>query len=269
MTRPEPFFREAGSGPVVVCIHANASTSSQWRDLMELLAPACHVVAPDSYGAGKSPEWHSDRYISLADEVALLEPVFERLPSPFTLIGHSYGAAVALKAALENSARLGALILYEPTLFALIDASAPPPNPADGIRDTVVAASKLLDAGDRDSAARMFIDYWMGGGAWASTPENRRRPIADSIVNLRRWGHALFGEPATLDAFRKLDLPVLYMVGKRSPASARGVASILMSALPNARLVEFEELGHMGPITHPAIVNAEIQRFLAPSGSRD
>lgn len=32
MSRPEPFFREAGSGPAVVCTHSNASTS--WRDLI-------------------------------------------------------------------------------------------------------------------------------------------------------------------------------------------------------------------------------------------
>ena len=35
MTILEPFFREAGTGPGVVCLHANASTSGQWRGLME------------------------------------------------------------------------------------------------------------------------------------------------------------------------------------------------------------------------------------------
>jgi pimeloyl-ACP methyl ester carboxylesterase len=102
----------------------------------------------------------------------------------------------------------------------------------------------------------------MGSGTWANTPEKRRQPIADSIINVRRWGHALFTERTPLDAFRRLDVPVLYLVGKRSTAAARGVASILMSALPKVRLVEFDELGHMGPITHPEVVNAEIKRFL-------
>ena len=48
MSRPEPFVREAGSGRSVVCLHANASTSAQWRGLMELLAPRFHVLAIDS-----------------------------------------------------------------------------------------------------------------------------------------------------------------------------------------------------------------------------
>ena len=37
MTSPEPFFRESGSGPGVVCTHSNASTSGQWAALMERL----------------------------------------------------------------------------------------------------------------------------------------------------------------------------------------------------------------------------------------
>ena len=54
---PAPFFREAGSGPGVVCVHSNASSSGQWRGLMDLLAARFHVLAADTYGAGKSPPW--------------------------------------------------------------------------------------------------------------------------------------------------------------------------------------------------------------------
>jgi pimeloyl-ACP methyl ester carboxylesterase len=82
------------------------------------------------------------------------------------------------------------------------------------------------------------------------------------VANVRRWAHALFTEPTPLAAFRSLDIPVLYMVGKRSTSSARGVARLLANALPQAEVVEFEELGHMGPITHPEPVNDAIARFL-------
>lgn len=262
MKPPLPFVRESGSGEAVVCIHSNASSSSQWRGLMDLLAQKYRVLAPDSYGSGKSPDWKSDRLISLADEVEFIEPLVAQASSPVILVGHSYGAAVALKAAMMFPTRVRALALYEPTLFALVDASVPPPNQADGIRNAVYAASAFLDAGDPDSAAREFIDYWMGAGTWANTPAQRRQPIADSVVNVRRWAHALFTEPASLDAFRRIDVPVLYMVGKRSTASAHGVADILIPALPKVRAVAFEDLGHMGPITHPDVVNAEIKDFL-------
>jgi pimeloyl-ACP methyl ester carboxylesterase len=58
MPIPSPYVREAGSGPGVICIHSNASSSAQWRGLMDMLSPNHLVLAPDSYGSGKSPDWH-------------------------------------------------------------------------------------------------------------------------------------------------------------------------------------------------------------------
>lgn len=262
MSSAAPFFREAGSGPGVVCIHSNASTSGQWRGLMELLSPGFHVLAPDSYGSGKSPEWPSDRVITLKDEVELIEPVLSKAGAPLVMVGHSYGGGIALKAALMHPGRVRALALYEPTLFALIEQQGPSPNAADGIRNAVAEASIALDAGDKDTAARAFIDYWMGEGSWAQTPEARKPAIAESVANVRRWKHALFTEPTPLEVFRGMNIPVLLMTGKRSTSSAHGVANILKAALPRVEHVEFEKLGHMGPITHPDLVNKAIVNFL-------
>jgi pimeloyl-ACP methyl ester carboxylesterase len=262
MPQLEPFCREAGTGPGVICLHANASTSGQWRGLMDLLAPQFCVLAPDAYGSGKSPEWPSDRIIRLRDEVALLEPVLARAGAPLALVGHSYGAAVALIAALAHPGRVRAIALYEPTLFALLDAETPPPNGAEGIRNAVAAASRALDAANPEAAAERFLDYWMGAGTWTQTPAHRKPPIAASVRNVRRWAYALFTEPTPLEAFRRLHVPVLYMVGQCSPPSARGVARLLTTVLPRVELVEFADLGHMGPMTHPDPVNTVIARFL-------
>ena len=257
-----PFFREAGSGPGVVCLHSNASSSSQWRALMETLAPRFHVLAADSYGVGKSPAWPTDRPVWLRDEVALLEPVLARAGDPFAVVAHSYGAAVALIAAVTQPHRVRVLALYEPTLFALLDAESPPPNDADGIRSAVAHAAAALDAGDPARAAECFIDFWMGAGAWDHMPEPRKGPIAASVTNVRGWANALFAEPTPLRAFAELNVPVLYMIGKNSPASSRGVARVLTRALPRVEVVEFEGLGHMGPVTHPEVVNEAISNFL-------
>jgi pimeloyl-ACP methyl ester carboxylesterase len=265
MDKLEPFVREAGAGPGVVCIHSNASSSGQWRGLMDLLAPKFHVLAPDSYGSGKSPDWRSDRTITLLDEVKFIEPVLAKAGSPLALVGHSYGAAVALIAALANPGRVRALALYEPTLFSLLDAEQPRTNDSDGIQNAVAQASAALDAGNPDAAAGHFIEYWMGPGAWAHTPDARKPPIAESVKNVRRWAHALMTEPTPLATFRSLDIPVLYMIGKRTTQSARGVARLLAATLPRAELVEFDDLGHMAPVTNPDPVNQSIARFLQPA----
>jgi pimeloyl-ACP methyl ester carboxylesterase len=262
--RPDspPYVREAGSGPGVVCLHANASSSAQWRSLIDLLSTSHHVLAPDSYGSGKSADWPSQREITLMDEVRFIEPVLAVAGTPVTLVGHSYGAAIALLAAVADPSRVRALAVYEPSLFAIVDAHTPPPNGVDGIRNAVSAAAAALDAGDKDSAARHFIEFWMGEGSWRATPVERKRAIADSVVNVRRWSQALFTEPTPVQTFAKLDLPVLYMLGSTSRESAHAVAKVLLPVLPRVRVVEFPGLGHMAPVTHPELINAEIARFL-------
>ncbi|MEP6790459.1 MAG: alpha/beta hydrolase [Ramlibacter sp.] len=262
MPELSPYFREAGSGRGVVCIHSNASSSAQWRGLMDLLASSNRVFAPDSFGSGKSPDWPSDRGLSLQDEVRFIEPVLETAGAPFALVGHSYGAAVALIAALGNPSRVRALAVYEPTLFAIVDEQGPPPNGAEGIRNAVAAAGMALDRGDKDAAAKHFIDFWMGAGSWAETPAQRKPGIADSVVNVRRWAHTLFTEKTPVEAFAALDFPILYMLGGASPESAHAVARVLIPKLPNVRVVEFPGLGHMAPLTHPEVINGEIARFL-------
>jgi pimeloyl-ACP methyl ester carboxylesterase len=263
MQTPEPFIRESGTGPSVVCIHANAGTSGQWRALMDRLSPTHRVLAPDCYGAGKSPAWGEQRLMTLRDEVDFLEPVFARAGSSFSLVGHSYGAAVALIAALACPDRVRSLALYEPTLFSLIDADTAPPNEADGIRNTVTAAVAALDCGDSHGAAQCFIDYWMGPGSWQATPAARQAPIAESVRSIRHWAHALTTEPTPGAAFAALRIPVLVMTGGRSTVSAHGVVRRLLPLLPQARLHNFPDLGHMGPVTHPEEVNAVLASFLS------
>jgi len=258
----EPFHREAGAGPGVLCLHSNAASSSQWRALMDRLAPCFHVVACDTHGAGKGPAWPADRRIGLREEVALVEPLIARAGEPVALVGHSYGGAIALMAAVLHPGRVRALVLYEPTLFALVDAQASPPNDADGIRAAVAASQRALDAGDSDEAARCFIDYWMGDGAWARTPDARKGAIRESVSNVSNWAHALLDEPTSLQAFADLQMPVLYMTGQRSPAASLAVARVLTAVLPRVQVVEFPALGHMGPITHPEVVNEAIEAFL-------
>ncbi len=257
-----PFVREAGTGPTVLCLHSNASHSGQWRGLMELLSDRFRVVAVDSYGAGKSPDWPSDREITLADEVELIEPLLDAAPGGVHLVGHSYGAAVALKAALMHPTRVRSLAVYEPTIFALVDRDAPRPNATEGIQQAVRDGVACLERGDGEGAARAFIDFWMGEGSFDRTPVERRGPIVEACRNVRRWAFALMNEPATVEEFRGIRVPVLYMVGGRSPESSRGVAERLVPVLRNVRRVEFPVMGHMGPVMCPGAANEAIERFL-------
>lgn len=259
----QTFFREAGDGPGVVCLHSNASSSSQWRGLLDALAPRYRVLAPDSYGAGKGPPMPAAGY-SLRAEVELLEPVFARAGTPHFLVGHSYGAALALLAAVLHPERVRAVAVYEPMLFALAD----PPGGVDGIRNVAAAAEAAIAAGDVDTAARLFIDFWMGQGSWEAMPAGRKPAVVTSMRNIGAWWRAASRDPTPLAAFAAIRVPVLLMTGARSPESAHAVARGLAPALHDVRVVQFDQLGHMGPITHPEVVNAEIARFLDAYAAR-
>jgi len=228
---------------------------------MDVLGPAHRVLAPDCYGSGRSLRWESDRLMSLRDEVEFLGPVFARAGPSFSLVGHSYGAAVALIAALTHQERVRCIALYEPTLLSLIDADSAPPNEADGIRDAVAKGCAAFDRGDAFKGAECFIDYW-SPGSWRTTPEDRKVLIASSFRSARHWSHALFTEPTLSAAFSTLRIPVLLMTGGMSKESAHGVARRLATALPQVKQHEFPEFGHLGPITHPEEVNAVVARFL-------
>jgi len=48
-------------------------------------------------------------------------------------------------------------------------------------RHAVDASGRALDRGDTDTAAKHFIDYWMGLSSWESAPESRKAPIRASV----------------------------------------------------------------------------------------
>lgn len=229
---------------------------------MDRLSDGFLIIAADLHGCGKSPAWPEDRELQLDDEIALLEPVFRSAGDSFHLIGHSYDGAIALKAALKNPERLRSLVLYEPVLFGALVAERPA-DPATleilAVRDDTVRAVTL---GDLEAAAKRFVDYWPGRGSWAGVPKTRRPALADGTRNVKAEWHAVFDEPTPLSAFAAIDVPTLFLTGSESPASTRSVPRLLCEVLPRVTVVEFEGLGHTGPVTHSERVNEVIGRFL-------
>ena len=262
MSPATPFFRESGEGEAVVCIHASASSSGQWRALMERLGKRHRLIAPDLIGYGRNPAWQDDRDLWLNDEVDSLAPVLDAVGRKFSLIGHSYGGTIALKAALRYRERLRCLIVYEPVLVSLLVAQAPS-HPATAeitaLRDDMIRA---IERGDLAKAAEPYVDYWLGAGTWATLPEERRMPLMQRMRKVAAEWHAASFEPTPLAEFASLDVPTLYLTGALSRAPARESAALLVPVLPEVELVEFDGIDHMGPITHPERVNSAIERYL-------
>jgi pimeloyl-ACP methyl ester carboxylesterase len=250
----------------VVALHASASSGRQWRALQSQLADGYLVLSPDLYGSGDSPPWPPGRGLTLTDEVALLEPVFEATGGPFHLIGHSYGGAVAVRAALTYPGCFRSLVLIEPVLFGLLIAEDPHQPAAREVVAVCQHTRAAVEVGALDSAAQRFIDYWMGAGTWAVMPAQRRAAIAAAMPSVRSQWTAIFAEITPLPVYSLLDLPVLYLEGSESPSSTRAVARLLTQALPNVTSAELKGVGHMAPLTHPGLVSAAIKEYLERLG---
>ena len=107
-------FIEAGStGPVVVLVHSSVSGARQWRRLMDDLKDRFRVRAVNLFGYGKTPPWPADATQSLDDQARLVEAVLPADAREVHLVGHSFGASVAMKAAARLSGRVAKLVLLE------------------------------------------------------------------------------------------------------------------------------------------------------------
>jgi pimeloyl-ACP methyl ester carboxylesterase len=257
-----PHFREAGSGPAVVCLHSSASSSAQWRSLMERLANRHRVIAADLYGYGQCPAWPEGRTLRLEDEVSLLEPVFRDAGNRFHLVGHSYGGAVALKAALGAPGRLLSLSIFEPVFFSFLLEEDPEQPAAREIISLGEDTSAAVDRGEPEKSAERFVDYWMGPGAWAGTPEKRRAAITPTMRKVKAEWRALFTEQTPLRALSTLSVDTLFLSGSMSPLASRTVSRLIAQTLPRVTTRVLEGVGHMGPITHPDAVNNAIEAHL-------
>jgi pimeloyl-ACP methyl ester carboxylesterase len=255
-------FVHTGTGEPVFCLHSSGGSGGQWKRLSAEISNRYHVLAPDLHGHGGTSPWPYARPLRLSDEVALVEPLLTALPSPVHIIGHSYGAAVALKLALAAPARLRSLTLIEPVLFGLLD---PEHDPADYLEVSRIAEGTVgaVRAGQPAAAARLFIDYWSGAGAWAGLPDHARAVVERSIPAVARHWEAVLGDGMTLSDLPTFPVPTLLLAGDRGPRPARRVTELLAATLPEAVLGVIAGAGHMSPLTHSAAVNAAIVEHLA------
>jgi pimeloyl-ACP methyl ester carboxylesterase len=260
----KPFDFDAGgepARPTVVLLHSSAGSSRQWSALAETLRSSFDVRTVDFYGHGTQPEWRRDAPLSLADEVALVEPIL-REGGRVHLVGHSYGGAVALKVAQLHPHAVRSLVVYEPVMFCwLFDEDM---NSAVS-REVIAVADGMrvsLAAGDELGAAERFLTYWSGAGAWSSMAAARQQASAARMRSVLSQFDALTAETLTAASLRRLGSRMLCLTGSRTVASTRRISAILRATLPHAEHQMLVGMGHMGPITHADEVNRRLAMFL-------
>jgi pimeloyl-ACP methyl ester carboxylesterase len=185
------------------------------------------------------------------------------LKEPMDLIGHSFGATVALRLAIENPELVRSLTMIEPVYFAAALEDHP-----EQLEDVMVLNQEFEEAWaseDRYAAARMFNRAWGDGTPWAEFSERARSYMAERIHFVPASGPFLHHDSAGLlkdNRFSQAAMPSLLIKGSASPKVAGVINAAIARRLPDATCVDIEGAGHMAPITHPADVAVPIRALL-------
>lgn len=233
-----------------LALHCMMGTASYWGPVSRHLEGAIDLTAPDFPGHGRAPDWTPeglDYHTTATRQVARL------IDRPLDLIGHSFGATVALRIAVGAPEAVRSLTLIEPVLFA-----AAPDEEQTALFARMKAA---VAAGVPQEALADFLGVWgmpsAGGG-----PAALLEPMQDDR-RLRQLSIAMAVNDVLVDdsanilragGLEGIDAPVLIVMGENSPKAIAGIADALAERMQDVGRASVPDAGHMLPITHPAEV---------------
>ncbi|WP_227267576.1 alpha/beta fold hydrolase [Roseobacter weihaiensis] len=242
-----------------LAIHCTLAHSGAWRGLGDALADDLTLVAFDLPGHGKSNDWDGQCDLHrLCTDTAL-----GYLIEPMDVIGHSFGATVALRLAVEQPHLVRSLTLIEPVFFAAARRDAP--AKARAHEEETAPCFTALAQGDTALAARRFNRFWGDGTRWENIPEVTRRYLSDRMHLVPAQTPAILDDNAQLMApgmLGRADMPGVLVQGQRSPEIIDAIHESLAARLPNTRRAWIAGAGHMCPLTHPLAVADEIRGLL-------
>ncbi len=243
----------------MLALHCTLAHSGAWRGVAEVMAPDVTFVTPDMLTHGRSPDWDKKGDFQTRNMKAI-EPL---LDEPMDVVGHSFGATVALRLALAHPDIVRSLTMIEPVFFAVAAIDAPDVYAAQADKESAYLAA--LEAGDDELAARLFNRSWGEGRImWADMREEARASMTRSIHVVPACRPALIDDvhgllqPGALD---QATMPVQLLRGSRSPEIIQVVNDGLAQRLPDGVSKVVQGAGHMVPISHP-IETAEALREL-------
>lgn len=187
----------------------------------------------------------------------------DQLTGPMHVIGHSFGATVALRLAVEQPDLLRSLTLIEPVFFAAAIADAP-----DRMAAHEVEAAPYFDAlaqGDHPLAARLFNRFWGDGTRWDDMPDSTRRYLAERVHLVPQQAEAIVNDSAGImrpGGLAQVQMPALLIQGDQTADICDAINASLAARLPDARRAWIAGAGHMSPLTQPSDVAREIRALV-------
>ncbi len=250
-------YQEAGpaDAPPLILIHGFCSSTYVWREVfLPLVENGFRVIVPDLLGYGFSDKPRAGDYTFTA-QARMIVGLLDRLGiERATLVGSSYGGAVAATCTLdfpERVARLvmvGAVINDEPVRQP-IARLATAPLIGDMITPFMVDSVRLTRWRQKKK------DCWPGSPLVYDEEriKAKHRPLRSSSAHravlrtLRNWSAQRIEQQA-----HSITQPALLIWGDHDNEIPLRNGEMLNEAMPDARLVVFRRCGHLPQEEYPA-----------------
>ncbi|MEO3471042.1 alpha/beta fold hydrolase BchO [Roseomonas sp. CAU 1739] len=253
-----------GHGPVLLLLHGTAAATHSWRDLMPLLAEHATVVAPDLPGHGftATPAPHRLSVSGMARAVADLTKALDI--KPVAVVGHSAGAAILLRMALDGAIAPRVVIGLNAALMPLGEAHAAFFTHTARLLVGLPFVPRLFawQASRQSVAERLLRDT--GSTVDARGVELYARlfrhasHIGAALRMMANWDL----QPLLRD-LPGLAAPLVLLTGTNDRAIPPSQARRVQYLLPSTRLVALPGLGHLAHEERPAVVAEVILREAA------
>jgi pimeloyl-ACP methyl ester carboxylesterase len=250
-------FVDEGEGPAVVLIHGFASSLETWETVRPALRGRFRVLALDLKGFGWTDRPEGD-YSVEAQAKLVLELMDRRGIRRAAVVGHSYGASVALAVALRAPERVSRLALYDawayeeqlPAFFHL--------SRAQGLGEALFG----LWYGERTDE-RITLAFHDPEFVTEALVEDVDRALerpgtrAAALAAVRQMHYAHLER-----RYRTIRAPALLLWGREDRVTTLRVGERLARDLPRSRLVVYPNCGHFPMIEAAAQSTDELVRFL-------
>jgi pimeloyl-ACP methyl ester carboxylesterase len=254
----------AGTGPALLLVHGIVGSLSTWAEVVERLAGAHTVVAPDLRGHGGSAGGPGD--YSLGAHASGLRDLLDVLAiDRATVVGHSLGGGIAMQFGYQHPERTERLVLVSSgglgrEVGPLLRAAS---LPGSGVVLAATCRPRLVRAVVRGlGGLRRKVDTDELLRAWVSLGDREARSAF--LATLR----AVVGPGGqTVNATDKLyltsDVPTLLVWGEHDPVIPVAHAQQAHAVLPRSRLEVFPAAGHFPHRSDPARFAAVLADFVA------
>jgi pimeloyl-ACP methyl ester carboxylesterase len=258
-------YTEEGAGETIIFVHGGLSGPGVWDPIRATTSKTYRSISYTQRYFGTAPWTDDGRKFGVETHANDLAAFITTLgDGPVHLVGWSYGGAVAATVALKQPSLVRSLIVYEPTLPAVLPPDSPDGKAAREERSRMFAAARAAaQAGDSAQAARLSYEaiYQMPPGSFASLPQATQDAV---LENARTRPLNLAAPPSTVscDDLKTVTQPTLVMWGEATQAGFAATSKKVAECVQGSQQLVMRNVNHDGPARDPDAFSAAVLSFL-------